>query len=66
MVKDCQFTLAAIQKTLPKNVEEFDEFRVAKGSSQGGAMPSDCAFGQALELNATEGEMSRQIEVKNE
>jgi len=28
--------------------------------------PSECHFGQALELNATEGEMARKIEVKNE
>ena len=69
MIKDCQFTLAAIEKTLPKNVTEFDDYRVVKGAggkSSSAAEPSDCEFGQALELSATEGEMSRQIEVKNE
>lgn len=70
MIKDCQFTLAAIQKTLPTGHEEFDEFKVIRDASQRrtppSGDPSDCPFGQALELNATEGEMSRHVEVKNE
>ena len=38
----------------------------AAGENSNITEPSDCEFGQALELNATEGNMSRNIEVKNE
>lgn len=60
--------MAAIYKTLPTNYEEFDEFRLVKSqtSKKNSSEPSECAFGQALELNAAEGEMSRHVEVKNE
>lgn len=66
MVKDCQFTLAAIQKTLPSTREEFDEFRVVSRGRGPVPEPSECDFGQALELGATDGEMTRHLEMKNE
>ena len=61
--------MAALSKLLPTSVGEFDDFKVAKGSAppvaKEGADAED-EFSQALELNATEGEMTRVLEVKNE
>ena len=69
MVKECQFTMAALSKLLPTSAAEFDDFKVAKGSTASTHKESpdaDDEFGQALELNATEAEMTRVLEVKNE
>lgn len=69
MVKECQFTMAALSKLLPTSAEEFDDFKVAKGTTASAPKESpdaDDEFSQALELNATEAEMTRVLEVKNE
>jgi len=67
LVKDCLFTLAALEKTLPTSREEFDEFKVVRSAALRSTVePSTCAFGQALELSGAEGPMTRHMEVKNE
>ena len=61
--------MAALAKLIPTSPDEFNDFRVTKISSPSPAQEgqeADDEFSQAIELNATEAELTRVLEVKNE
>lgn len=64
MVKDISLSVGAISKLLPTSQTDFDEYIVLPASQK--VVSSETPLEQALELNETDSENSRRIDVKNE